>query len=97
MARVRIWRNARVAWEETQLPGNVARLLNTRGSAHIYGRKNTLWGVLGNFPEEITETSETPAAANFFNVKDDNEIELLNKTQAQVLYHKVAQLLFTRI
>ena len=31
-----------------------------------------LRGVLGNFPEEITETPETPAAAHLFNVRDNN-------------------------
>ena len=38
VARIRIWRNARVTWEETRLPGNVAILLNTGGSLHIHGR-----------------------------------------------------------
>ena len=28
-------------------------------------------GVLGNFPEEITETPETPAASNLFNARED--------------------------
>ena len=37
VARVIIWRNARVVWGEKRLPGNVARLLNTGGSAHIHG------------------------------------------------------------
>ena len=32
-----------------------------------------LRGVINNFPEETTETSETPAAENIFNVRDDNE------------------------
>ena len=32
-----------------------------------------LRGVLDDFPEEITETLETPAASNLFNVRDDNE------------------------
>ena len=38
VARVRIWRNAQFAWEETQLPGNLARLLNTEVITHIHGR-----------------------------------------------------------
>ena len=38
VAGIRICRNARVTWEDTQLPGNVARLLNTGESAHIHGR-----------------------------------------------------------
>ena len=31
-------------------------------------------GVLDTFPEEIMETTETPVAANLFNVRDDNEL-----------------------
>ena len=54
-------------------------------------------GVLDEFPEEITETPETPAASNIFNVRDNNEKELLDKTRAQAFHHVVAQLLFTRI
>ena len=38
VARVRIRRNARVTWEETLLPGNVTRLLNTGGRVYIHGR-----------------------------------------------------------
>ena len=38
VARVIICRNARVMWEGTRLPRDVARLLNTGGSAHIHGR-----------------------------------------------------------
>ena len=34
--RFRIWINALVMWDETQLPGNEARLLNTTVSAHIH-------------------------------------------------------------
>ena len=56
-----------------------------------------LRGVLENFPEEITETPETPAALNLFNVRDNNERELLNETRAQTFHHAVAQLLFTGI
>ena len=56
-----------------------------------------LRGVLDNFPKEITETPETPAALNLFNVREESKRELLNKTQAQVLQHAVAQLLFTGI
>ena len=36
--RISIWRNAWVTWEETHLPRNLARLLNTRGSVNIHGR-----------------------------------------------------------
>ena len=56
-----------------------------------------LIGVLNDFLEEITETPETHAASNIFNVKDNNEQELLDKTRAQVFHHAVAQLLLTRI
>ena len=51
-----------------------------------------LRGVLNNFPEEIIETPEIPAAANLFNVSDNNERELLDKTQVQAFHHTVAQL-----
>ena len=54
-------------------------------------------GVLDDFPEEITETQETTAASNLFNVRDDKERELLDETRAQVFHHAVAQLLFTGI
>ena len=35
--RIRIWRDSRVTWEETLLPGNVAKLISTGGSVHIHG------------------------------------------------------------
>ena len=53
--------------------------------------------VLDNFPEEITETPETPATAKLLNVRDRNERELLDKTLAQAFHHAVVQLLFTGI
>ena len=53
--------------------------------------------VLDDFPEDITETSETPATSNLFNIRDDNKRELLNKTRAQAFHHTVAQLIFTGI
>ena len=56
-----------------------------------------LRGVLNDFPEEITETTETPAASNLFNVRNDKELELLDETRAQAFHHAVTQLLFTRI
>ena len=56
-----------------------------------------LRGVLDDFPEEITETPETPAASNLFNVREYSERELLDETQAQAFHHAVAQLLFTRM
>ena len=49
-----------------------------------------MWGLLDNFPEEIIETPETPATSNLFNVRDDNERELLDKTRAQAFHHGVA-------
>ena len=51
-----------VMWIGYSIPGEV------RISMEEYLR-----GVLENFPEEITETPETPAAANLFNVRDDNK------------------------
>ena len=49
-------------WLDYSIPGEV------RISMEEYLR-----GVLNNFPEETTETPETPAASNLFNVRDDNE------------------------
>ena len=83
-------------WEETLLTGNVDRLLNTRRSAHIHGRIPER-SMLDDFAEEITETPETPAAANLFNTRDNNKQEILNKTWAQAFHHTLAQLLFTGI
>ena len=56
-----------------------------------------LRGLLDNFLEEITDTPETPAAANLFNVRDKNEREILDETRSQAFHHAVAQLLFTVI
>ena len=56
-----------------------------------------LRGVLDKFPEDITETSETPAVSNLFNIRDDNERELLDETQARLFHHALAKLLFTGI
>ena len=56
-----------------------------------------LRGELNDFSEEITETSEKPAASKLFNIRDDNKLEILDKTRAQAFHHVVAQLLFTRI
>ena len=56
-----------------------------------------LRGVLDDFPEEITETPEKPAASNFFTVREDSKRELLDETRAQAFHHAVAQLLFTGI
>ena len=56
-----------------------------------------LRGVLDYFPEEITETPETPATSNLFTVREDSEQELLNDTRAQAFHHVVPQLLFNGI
>ena len=56
-----------------------------------------LRGLLDDFPEEITETPETPAASKIFNVRDNKEQELLNVTHAQAFHHTVTQLLLTGI
>ena len=53
--------------------------------------------VLEDLPEEITETPETPAVLNLFNVRDDNDQDLLDKTRAQAFHHAVSQLLLTGI
>ena len=49
-------------WLEYSTPGEV------RISMEEYLR-----GVLDNFPKEITETLETPATSNIFNVRDNNK------------------------
>ena len=56
-----------------------------------------LRGVLDDFPKKIPETLETPDEAKIFNVRDDNKLELLSETRAQVFHHAVAQLLFIGI
>ena len=53
--------------------------------------------MLDDFLEKITVTPETPAAENLFNVRDNNNQELLDKTWAQEFHHAVEQLLFTGI
>ena len=73
-------------WLNYSIPGEV------RISMEEYRR-----GVLDDFPEEITETPETPATSNLFNVREDSEKELLNETRAHAFHHKVAQLIFTGI
>ena len=54
-------------------------------------------GVIDDFPEEITETPETPVTSNLFNVRNDKEQEILDETRDQAFHHTVAQLLFTGI
>ena len=56
-----------------------------------------LRGVLDDFPEEITETPETPATSNILTVREDSKQELHDETRAQAFHHAVAQLLFTGI
>ena len=56
-----------------------------------------LRGVLDDFSEKTTEIPETPASSNRFNVRDNKEQEVLNKTRAQAFRHTVAQLIFTQI
>ena len=56
-----------------------------------------LRGVIDNFPEDITETLETPVASNLFNVREDNEQEIIDETWAQAFQYAVAQLLLTGI
>ena len=56
-----------------------------------------LRGVLEDFPEDITETPETPLASNLFNDRDNKEGDLLDETQAQAFQFAVAQLVFTGI
>ena len=53
--------------------------------------------MLDDFPEEITETPETPAASNLFTVREDSKRELLDEKRAHAFHHAVAQLLFTWI
>ena len=59
--------------------------------------EENLRGILNDFPEEITETPETPAASNLFNIRNDKERELLDEARSQAFHHAVAQLLFTGI
>ena len=73
-------------WLDYSIPGEV----------RIY-MEEYLRGVLDNFPEEITETPETPAASNLFKVREDIERDLLNETRAQAFHHAVAQLIFAGI
>ena len=73
-------------WLDHSIPGEV------RISMEEYPRV-----VLNDFPEEITETPETPAVSNLLNVSDDKERELLDETRAKAFHRAVAQLLFTGI
>ena len=50
--------------------------------------------MLDDFTEEITEKPETSAASKLFNVREDIDQEILNKTRDQAFHHTVSQLLF---
>ena len=56
-----------------------------------------LRGLLEDFPKEITEKPETPAASNLLNIRDNKERELLDETWAQAFNHAVAQLILSKI
>ena len=73
-------------WLDYSVPGEVRILM-----------EDYLSGVLDDFPEEITESPETPEATNLFNVREENEREPLNETRAQAFHRTVAQLLFNGI
>ena len=71
------------------------RSLNTGRSTHTNGKYFRLF--IDDFPEEITDTPETPAALNLFNIRDNNEQELLDKSRDQAFHHAVEKLLLTGI
>ena len=56
-----------------------------------------LKGVHNDFPEEITEFTETPAATNLFTIRDKTEQETHKKTRVQAFHYAVAHLPFTSI
>ena len=53
-----------------------------------------LIGVLRNFPEELGAATASPASEHLFQVRPDNERDVLPEEQAQAFHHTVAQLLF---
>jgi hypothetical protein len=53
-----------------------------------------LKGVITDFPEEITGTATSPAAAHLFDVRADEDRVLLEEERAIAFHHTVAQLLF---
>ena len=95
MVRVRIQGNARVMCKDTRLPGNVVILLSTRGSTYIHGI--IVERSAQRFPGVSNRNAETPSTTNIFNIREKNERELLDDTQAQAFHHAVVQLLFTGI
>ena len=57
--------------------------------------KEYLRGLIEDFLEEITETTEITAASNLFNIRDDNKRELINETRSHLFHQVVAWLPFT--
>lgn len=53
--------------------------------------------VIDEFPEAITGSAASPAAAHLFDVRDDAERTILDETRARAFHHAVAQLLFATI
>jgi hypothetical protein len=53
-----------------------------------------LKGVINDFPEIITGTAITPATANLFDARPEDERKVLGEEQARAFHHSVAQLLF---
>ena len=75
-----------VMWLDYLVPGEVQILT-----------EDYMRGVLDIYPEEITESPETPAATNLFVIREENERGKLDETRAQAFHHATAQLLFTGI
>ena len=67
------------------------------GVSAFLSMEEHLRAFLDDFPEDITETPETPAASNIFNVRDDSNQDILNEKWAHTFHHAVTQLLFTGI
>ena len=53
--------------------------------------------IIDDFPEAITGSAATPAAAHLFDVRDDLERKPIAEPQAQAFHHATAQLLFATI
>jgi hypothetical protein len=53
-----------------------------------------LKGLINDFPEIIAGTAITPATANLFDVRPEDERKVLGEEQARAFHHSVAQLLF---
>ena len=50
--------------------------------------------VFGDFPEQITSTSSSPAVDHLFKIREGDAVKVLPKEQAVHFHHTVAQLLF---